>query len=113
MPRARLSTFPLDHALLASKTTVNRDVHLFHTPNKVVWDYLNRFTAFTDYRHRVFTSYKGQAYMMPINLGTICILHRYREKEVGGLLFWQYLASILFLTGWVVFFLHWILSNHN
>ena len=46
--------------------------HLFHTPNKVVWDYLNRFTAFTDYRHRVFTSYKGQAYMMPINLGTIC-----------------------------------------
>ncbi|MAS14702.1 MAG: UDP-galactopyranose mutase [Nitratireductor sp.] len=72
MPRARLSTFPLDHALLASKTTVNRDVHLFHTPNKVVWDYLNRFTAFTDYRHRVFTSYKGQAYMMPINLGTIC-----------------------------------------
>lgn len=46
--------------------------HLFHTPNKVVWDYLNQFTEFTDYRHRVFTSYKNQAFMMPINLGTIC-----------------------------------------
>ncbi|MDO1581092.1 UDP-galactopyranose mutase [Rhizobium oryzicola] len=46
--------------------------HLFHTPNKVVWDYLNRFTAFTDYRHRVFTTYKNQVYSMPINLGTIC-----------------------------------------
>lgn len=46
--------------------------HLFHTPNKTVWDYLNRFTAFTDYRHRVFTSYRDQVYSMPINLGTIC-----------------------------------------
>ncbi|MCO5733086.1 UDP-galactopyranose mutase [Rhizobium sp. SSA_523] len=46
--------------------------HLFHTPNRVVWEYLNRFTAFTDYRHRVFTSYRDQVYSMPINLGTIC-----------------------------------------
>lgn len=46
--------------------------HLFHTPNRAVWDYLNRFTAFTDYRHRVFSTYQGQVYAMPINLGTIC-----------------------------------------
>ena len=46
--------------------------HLFHTPNETVWNYLNRFTAFTDYRHRVFTSLKDQVYSMPINLGTIC-----------------------------------------
>lgn len=46
--------------------------HLFHTPNRVVWDYLNRFTQFSDYRHRVFSVHKGQAYAMPINLGTIC-----------------------------------------
>ncbi len=46
--------------------------HLFHTPNRIVWDYLNKFTSFTDYKHRVFTSYKNQVYMMPINLGTIC-----------------------------------------
>ncbi|MGQ5718422.1 UDP-galactopyranose mutase [Pseudochrobactrum asaccharolyticum] len=46
--------------------------HLFHTPNKVVWDYLNQFTAFTDYKHRVFTSFKDNVYAMPINLATVC-----------------------------------------
>ena len=46
--------------------------HLFHTPNKVVWDYLNQFTSFTNYQHRVFSVHKNQVYAMPINLGTIC-----------------------------------------
>jgi len=45
--------------------------HLFHTSNKRVWDYVNRFTAFTGYQHRVYTSHQGQVYPMPINLGTI------------------------------------------
>ena len=45
--------------------------HLFHTSNKKVWDYVNRFTEFTDYQHRVYTSHDGQVYPMPINLGTI------------------------------------------
>jgi len=45
--------------------------HLFHTPNEVVWTYLNRFTEFTDYKHRVYSSYRNQVYSMPINLGTI------------------------------------------
>jgi UDP-galactopyranose mutase len=45
--------------------------HLFHTSNKRVWDYVNRFTEFTDYQHRVYTSHDGQVYPMPINLGTI------------------------------------------
>lgn len=46
--------------------------HLFHTPNATVWNYLNRFTSFTDYRHRVYSTYQDQVYAMPINLGTIC-----------------------------------------
>ena len=45
--------------------------HLFHTSNKKVWDYVNRFTEFTDYQHRVYTHHNGQVYPMPINLGTI------------------------------------------
>ena len=28
--------------------------HLFHTSNKRVWDYVNQFTSFTGYQHRVF-----------------------------------------------------------
>jgi len=46
--------------------------HLFHTSNRRVWDYVNRFTEFTGYQHRVFTIYQDRVYPMPINLGTIC-----------------------------------------
>ena len=45
--------------------------HLFHTSNQRVWDYVNRFTSFTGYQHRVFTKYRGQVYPMPLNLGLI------------------------------------------
>ena len=51
--------------------------HLFHTSNTRVWDYVNRFTSFTGYSHRVFTTFRGRVYPMPINLGTIC---EYFEK---------------------------------
>jgi UDP-galactopyranose mutase len=42
--------------------------HLFHISNKRVWEYVNQFTDFTDYQHRVFTIYRDQVYPMPINL---------------------------------------------
>ncbi len=45
--------------------------HLFHTSNERVWDYVNRFTKFTDYQHRVFTKYDGQVYSFPMNLALI------------------------------------------
>jgi UDP-galactopyranose mutase len=45
--------------------------HLFHTSNQRIWEYVNRFTAFTPYVHRVYTSHRGEVYPMPINLGTI------------------------------------------
>lgn len=46
--------------------------HLFHTSNEAVWRYLQRFTAFTDYRHAVFAKHRGAIYPMPINLDTMC-----------------------------------------
>ncbi len=46
--------------------------HLFHTSNQRVWDYVNEFTSFTGYQHRVFTTYRGRVYPMPISLATIC-----------------------------------------
>ncbi|UOD80005.1 UDP-galactopyranose mutase [Paenarthrobacter ureafaciens] len=45
--------------------------HLFHTSNERVWNYVNQFTKFTNYQHKVYTSHKGEVYPMPINLGTI------------------------------------------
>jgi UDP-galactopyranose mutase len=45
--------------------------HLFHTSNATVWEYVNRFTTFTDYVHRVYTTHRGTVFPLPINLGTI------------------------------------------
>lgn len=45
--------------------------HIFHTSNTRVWHYISKFTKFNDYRHTVWTNYKGKVYSMPINLGTI------------------------------------------
>jgi UDP-galactopyranose mutase len=45
--------------------------HLFHTSNPTVWEYVNRFTAFTDYEHKVYTNHNGVVYPLPVNLGTI------------------------------------------
>jgi UDP-galactopyranose mutase len=45
--------------------------HLFHTSNATVWEYVNRFTTFTNYVHRVYSAHKGVVYPLPINLGTI------------------------------------------
>ena len=45
--------------------------HLFHTSNERVWEYVNRFTGFTRYVHRVYSNHRGEVYPLPINLGTI------------------------------------------
>ena len=45
--------------------------HLFHTSNDRVWEYVNRFTDFTDYQHRVFAMHDGTAYQFPMGLGLI------------------------------------------
>jgi len=46
--------------------------HLFHTSNSRVWDYVNGFTDFTSYQHRVYTVHNARVYPLPINLATIC-----------------------------------------
>ncbi len=39
--------------------------HLFHTSNKRVWEYVNRFTDFTSYQHRVFAQVPGAGLLLP------------------------------------------------
>ena len=45
--------------------------HLFHTSNARVWEYVNRFTSFTGYQHRVFARVGDQVYAFPMNLALI------------------------------------------
>jgi UDP-galactopyranose mutase len=45
--------------------------HIFHTGDRGVWEYINRFCSFNHYRHRVLTRCAGRVYQLPINLATI------------------------------------------
>ncbi|MFH1844374.1 MAG: UDP-galactopyranose mutase [bacterium] len=45
--------------------------HIFHTDSRRAWEYLNRFTTFNDYRHRVETRHGDRTFPLPINLDTI------------------------------------------
>ncbi|MBF0332915.1 MAG: UDP-galactopyranose mutase [Alphaproteobacteria bacterium] len=49
--------------------------HIFHTSDRVVWDFVRRFAEFTNYRHRVFARHGEAVYTMPINLMTISRLY--------------------------------------
>ena len=62
--------------------------HLFHTSNETVWEYVNRFTSFTNYQHKVYSNYRGEVYPLPINLGTINQFFRaaYRPDEARALI---------------------------
>mgnify|MGYP006084180805 FL=1 len=44
--------------------------HIFHTSNKVVWEYVNKFAEFNNYRHHVVANYKGELYSLPFNMWT-------------------------------------------
>jgi UDP-galactopyranose mutase len=45
--------------------------HIFHTNNRKVFDYISKFTSFTDYRHHVWTKHAGRVFSMPISLATL------------------------------------------
>ncbi|PCS05073.1 UDP-galactopuranose mutase [Lactococcus piscium] len=44
--------------------------HIFHTDNKLVWNYVNQFTEFKQYTHQVLANYKGELYNLPFNMQT-------------------------------------------
>lgn len=45
--------------------------HIFHTNDSEVWTYVQRFTLFEPFKHRVVARYQGRDYGLPINLDTI------------------------------------------
>jgi len=45
--------------------------HIFHTNSKKVWDFVNRFTEFHYYQHRVLSYVEGKLVPFPINRDTI------------------------------------------
>ncbi len=44
--------------------------HIFHTNNKIVWDYVNRFAVFNRFTNTPMANYKGKLYSLPFNMYT-------------------------------------------
>jgi UDP-galactopyranose mutase len=44
--------------------------HIFHTNDKRVWDYVNRFAEFNRFTNRPVANYKGEIYSLPFNMYT-------------------------------------------
>lgn len=44
--------------------------HIFHTDNKRVWDYVNKFAEFNNYINSPIANYKGEIYNLPFNMNT-------------------------------------------
>ena len=44
--------------------------HIFHTNNKTVWDYIQRFATFNRFTNSPVANYKGELYSMPFNMYT-------------------------------------------
>ena len=44
--------------------------HIFHTKNKDIWDYINKFSDFNNYRNQVIANYKEDIFSLPFNMYT-------------------------------------------
>lgn len=44
--------------------------HIFHTNNKEVWDYVNRFSVFNRFTNSPVANYRGEIYSLPFNMYT-------------------------------------------
>ena len=44
--------------------------HIFHTSDRRIWDYVNRFAAFNRFTNSPVANYKGELYSLPFNMYT-------------------------------------------
>ena len=44
--------------------------HIFHTNNKIIWDYVNSFVEFNRYTNSPLACYKNELYNLPFNMNT-------------------------------------------
>ena len=55
--------------------------HIFHTSNKEVWDYINKFAEFNRYTNSPVAKYKDELYNLPFNMNTFNKLWNVKTPE--------------------------------
>ena len=44
--------------------------HIFHTSDKFIWEYINKFAEFNRYTNSPIANYNGELYNLPFNMNT-------------------------------------------
>ncbi len=55
--------------------------HIFHTSNKLIWDYVNSFVEFNRFTNSPIANYKGDLYNLPFNMNTFYQLWKVKTPE--------------------------------
>jgi UDP-galactopyranose mutase len=60
--------------------------HIFHTSDKSIWEWINKYTEFNDFTLRTAANYKGEIYSLPFNMWTFSklwnITHPNQAKDI-------------------------------
>lgn len=73
--------------------------HIFHTDNREVWDFANRFVRFNNFVNSPLAYYKGKIYNLPFNMNTFYQLwgvvtpHEAKEKLSDELAEYEYIKE--------------------
>lgn len=73
-----------EYGILVSKY----GAHLFHTNHEEVWQYVQRFSSFTPYQHRVLASVQGKLVPVPVNIKTVNTLFDLKIKSQAEMQKW-------------------------
>lgn len=55
--------------------------HIFHTSNREVWEYVNKFAEFNRYTNSPVANYKGEMYNLPFNMNTFYQLWKVKTPK--------------------------------
>ncbi|MDR1678758.1 MAG: UDP-galactopyranose mutase [Prevotellaceae bacterium] len=55
--------------------------HIFHTSDRMVWDFVNQFVEFNNYVNSPIANYKGKLYNLPFNMNTFYALWGTKTPE--------------------------------
>jgi UDP-galactopyranose mutase len=81
--------------------------HAFHTNSQRVWEFVNRFAQFNDFKLQVKVNYKGTVYSFPVNLMTLNQIYGVTNPKEAK----QLLSKIKKKNGKQDNFKNYVLSN--
>lgn len=55
--------------------------HIFHTDNKAVWEYINKFAEFNRYTNEPVACFEGEVYNLPFNMNTFAKMWNIKTPE--------------------------------